>query len=366
MADRLYIADLVREALSFDETFLLSEKELRTTTAGKLFVRGTLQDRTGVCRMIIWQATEKFYEALPRGGFVRARGRVEIYQSHPQLLVESCIPVDENLVELADFMPSTTQDVAALEAELRKSLGAIADPALKALAEAFLADEELMARFRRSPAAKINHHAYLGGLLEHTVSMLRLAERVLPLYPVLNRDLVLLGVFFHDIGKTVELSSDRSFEYTDAGRLVGHLVEGAMMVGDKVRSLRDRGVALPDLLEQQVVHLILAHHGEYEFGSPKLPVTAEAVVVHYLDNLDAKLTAFAAAVASHPAEEENWTSRQFMFDNQMLFRGTAEDRLSLKSRTPSAPGAAAPGIDATNGPAEESTKGRPPRRGGID
>ena len=365
MADRLFIADLVREALTFDETFLLSEKELRTTNAGKLFVRGTLQDRTGTCRMIIWQATEKFYEALPRGGFVRARGRVEIYQSHPQLLVESCIPVDESSVELSDFMPATAQDVVALEAELRAALGSIADPALKALTDAFLADEPLMARFRRSPAAKVNHHAYLGGLLEHTVGMIRLAQHILPLYPTLNRDLVLLGVFLHDIGKTVELSSDRSFEYTDAGRLVGHLVEGAMMVGEKARSLRDRGIALPDILVQQVVHLILAHHGEYEFGSPKLPVTAEAIVLHHVDNLDAKLTAFAAAVGTHPAEEENWTSRQFMFDNQMLFRGTAEDRQDRKSASPATPADDA-NVAAPAAPRDDTPSKRPLRRGGID
>jgi 3'-5' exoribonuclease len=373
MAARLFIADLVREGLSFDETFLLSEKELRTTNAGKLFVRGTLQDRTGTCRMIIWQATEKFYEALPRGGFVRARGRVEIYQSHPQLLVETCLPVDEDSVDLADFMPATTQDVTALEAELRRTLGTIADPAVKALADEFLGDAPLMKAFCRAPAAKVNHHAYLGGLLEHTVSMLRLAERVVPLYPVLNRDLVLLGVFLHDIGKTVELCSDRSFEYTDGGRLVGHLVEGAMMIGDKARRLRERGTAVPDILVQQIVHLVLAHHGQYEFGSPKLPVTAEAVVLHYLDNLDAKLTAFAAAVATHPAEEEDWTSRQFMFDNQMLFRGTADDRRAKKLS--GTPGAAATNGDVNgnaagdgNGaaPVEETPAKRPPRRGGLD
>jgi len=151
MAARAYIEQLVREGLTFDEAFLLAEKELRTTTAGKLFVRGVLQDRTGKCRMVIWQATERFYEALPRGGFVRARGRVELYQNHPQLVVDSCIPVDDSEVELSDFLPATTCDVAKLEKELRAALGGIADPHFKALADELLADEKLMASFRRSP-----------------------------------------------------------------------------------------------------------------------------------------------------------------------------------------------------------------------
>jgi len=350
MAERRYIEQLVREGTTFDEVFLLAEKELRTTNAGKLFVRGMLQDRSGQCRMIIWEATEKFYEALPRGGFVRAKGRVELYQNRPQLIIEFCAPVDESRIDLAEFLPSTSQDVAAMEAELREHLSLISGAPLKALADAFLEDEDLMNRVRRSPAAKTLHHAYLGGLLEHTVSMMRLADVVLPLYPVLNADLLRLGVLLHDIGKTQELSCDREFGYTDAGQLVGHLVQSTLMVDQKVRRLRDEGTEIPDIIVQQIMHLILAHHGEYEYGSPKLPMTAEAVALHYLDNIDAKLQAFARAVDNHPAEEETWTSRQFMFDNRMLFRGTEEDRRRR-------------GQAATE-PTEAEE--RPHRKGGID
>ena len=352
MAQRPFIADFMHEGTTFDETFLLAEKELRTTKAGKLFIRGTLQDRTGTVPMICWEATERFYQALPRGGFVRARGRVELYQNRPQVIIEACIPVDDNEVDLTDFLPATTGDVNAMEAEVREALASITDPAIKAIAEAFLEDTDLMTRFVRSPAAKVNHHAYLGGLLEHTAGMMRVALQVLPLYPVLNRDLMVLGIFLHDIGKTEELSSDRSFEYTDSGRLVGHLVQGAMMVDAKVKALRAGGVEVPDLVAQKIIHLILAHHGEYAYGSPKLPVTAEAVTLHYLDNLDAKLTAFAKAVDTHPAEDESWTSRQFMFDNQMLFRGTEEDRQRLRQSLP--------------GAADAESDSRPNRRGGID
>jgi len=353
MPSRQSIAQLVRSGQVFDETFLLVEKELRPTKTGKLFIRGVLQDRTGQCPIVVWEATERFYEALPRGGFVRARGRVEIYQNKPQLIVDSCVPVDESQLDLSDFLPATTQDVKALEKELRQSLRAVRDPGLRAVADAFLDDVDLMAKFCRAPAAKVNHHAYLGGLLEHTVAMLRTARQVLPLYPVLNADLLLVGIFLHDIGKIDELAYARVLDYTDSGRLVGHLVLGAMMLQDKVARLRAAGTDIPDILLQQLVHLILAHHGEYEFGSPKLPITPEAVAVHYLDNLDAKLQAFREAVDTHPADEESWTGRQFMFDNQMLFRGTAEDRQRRRSV-------------AAGGPSAETGDDTPQRKGGLD
>jgi len=333
MADRLYVENLFREGERFDEVFMLSEKELRTAKNGKLFIRGALQDRTGQVTMMIWEATEKFYQALPKGGFVRAKGRVEIYQNRPQVVVEACIPVDEGEVDLAEFLPSTENDIDQMERELRQIMDDIGDGPLRLLADAMLGDRELMARFRRSPAAKIFHHAYIGGLLEHTLGIMQMAQQVLPLYPQLNDDLLLLGIFLHDIGKTTELTCDREFAYTDAGQLIGHLVMGVNLVQEKVRGLRADGHEIPDSLVNQVEHLILAHHGQYEFGSPKLPMTAEAVALHFLDNLDAKLVAFARAVDKHPIDGDAWTSRQYMFDNMMLYRGTPEDR----SRSAAAP-----------------------------
>ncbi len=351
MADRLYIEELFREGERFDEVFMLSEKELRTAKNGKLFIRGALQDRTGQVTMMIWEATEKFYQALPAGGFVRAKGRVEIYQNRPQLVVEACIPVAESEVDLAEFLPSTAYDIDEMERELREIMAAIGDGPLRLLADALLGDEELMARFRRSPAAKIYHHAYIGGLLEHTLGIMRLAQRILPLYPQLSGDLLLLGIFLHDIGKTTELTCDRQFAYTDAGQLIGHLVMGVNLVEEKVRGLRAGGQEIPDSLVNQVEHLILAHHGQYEFGSPKLPMTAEAVALHFLDNLDAKLVGFARAGDKHPVEGDAWTSRQYMFDNMMLYRGTPEDRAA---RSPLAE------------TADEDNDAGPLLKGGID
>jgi 3'-5' exoribonuclease len=356
MAEKQFIAALAREGQRFDETFLLVEKELRTAANGKMFIRGAFQDKTGQAKIIAWEATERYYEALPRGGFVRAKGRVEIYQNRPQFVVESCVPVEEKGVDLAQFLPSTKNDVAAMEKELREILATIADPTLAAVAKAFLTDEKLMLSFRRSPAAVTLHHAYIGGLMEHSLGLLRLAVHVAPLYPVLNRDLLLLGCFMHDIGKTVELAADREFSYTDSGKLVGHVVLGVLMLNEKIEAVRKGGAEVPEIVVRQLEHLVLAHHGEYEFGSPKLPMTAEAVAVHFLDNMDAKLAAFGQAVRDHPALDEAWTSRQFMFDNQMLYRGSAEER----SRR------AGPVAERVIEPTEEENGGKRVMKGGLE
>ena len=349
MAQRQFIENLVREGQRFDEAFLLVEKELKTTVGGKLFIRGMVQDRTGQCRFVAWEASEAFFNALPKDGFIRAKGRIDLYQGRPQMVVEACLPADEREVDMADFLPTSRFEIAAMEAELRGILGSMADGPVRDLADAFLADEPLWASFIKAPAAKVNHHAYLGGLLEHTLGIMRLADRICPLYPFIQRDMLLLGILLHDVGKTLELSYARGFTYTDSGQLIGHLVQGAMMVEEKARTLRAAGKEIPEIVVQQVQHMILAHHGSYEFGSPKLPMTAEAILLHHLDNIDAKLVAFNQAVSTHPAAGDMWTGRQFMFDNLMLFRGGQE-------QTPASGSAAVA--------AEEST--HTPLKGGLD
>ncbi len=358
MAQRQFIETLIREGQRFDQPFLLVEKELKTTAAGKLFIRGVVQDRTGQCRFVAWEASEAFYCALPKEGFIRAKGRIELYQGRPQMIIEACLPADEREVTLSDFLPASQYDVGEMDRELREILGTMQPGPVRELTEAFLGDAELWANFTRAPAAKTNHHAYLGGLLEHTLGIMRLANVVCPLYPFIQRDMLLLGILLHDIGKTIELSYTRAFGYTDSGQLIGHLVQGAVMVEEKARALREAGKDIPDIVIQQVQHMILAHHGSYEYGSPKLPMTAEAILLHHLDNIDAKLVAFNQAVSSHPAEADMWTGRQYMFDNLMLFRGASEDRLRRD--------AASATDSQTATAADESAQGHLPLKGGLD
>jgi len=215
-----------------------------------------------------------------------------------------------------DFLPASEHDVDEMEQQLRKILRKVEDPHLIKLLAAFFNDAEFMAAFKQCPAAVAFHHAYLGGLLEHTLSLAKLASRIAPDYPALRGDLLLVGVFVHDIGKTRELEWTRGFQYTDEGGLIGHLVMGAAMVEDKAKTVPD----FPRELLNSIKHLILSHHGEYEFGSPKLPVTVEAVALHYIDNLDAKIHAFQKAINEARDASSNWTQFNRMFERR-LFRG---------------------------------------------
>jgi len=189
-------------------------------------------------------------------------------------------------------------------AELVGLLDTLQHPAMKALAQAYLNDEFLMSRFKRCPAAKSMHHAWLGGLLEHTLNLLHLGDVVCPFYPKINRDLVMMGLFVHDMGKTNELIYDRAFAYSDRGELIGHIVDGAVMVRDKAQQvMREQGLRLPSGAVMVLEHIVLSHHGVLEFGSPKLPATPEAMIVSMLDNLDAKTAMALAAARSEKASE---------------------------------------------------------------
>jgi 3'-5' exoribonuclease len=207
-------------------------------------------------------------------------------------------------------------------AELTAMLGTLRHPAMQALAKVYLADEHLMDGFRRAPAAKSMHHAYLGGLLEHTLTLMKLADLVCPLYPRINRDLVVMGLFLHDLGKTRELVYDRAFSYTDRGELIGHIVEGALMLQERVQLvMREHGVRVPAAAVMVLQHIIISHHGVPEFGAAKIPATPEAILVSQLDNLDAKTTMALAAARPEGAAGfdagATWTEKQWGLDTKL-------------------------------------------------
>jgi len=217
---------------------------------------------------------------------------------------------------MSQLLPHTTQDIEAMWRKMLSVAASLRNPHLKALIDKVAEDRDIVEGFKSSPAGLSYHHAYIGGLLEHTISVLDLAEKVLPSYPHLDRDLLLAGVILHDIGKMQELSRETGFKYTDPGELLGHIVLGVMIVEDKVREIPE----FPAELLMKLQHLILSHHGEYEFGSPRLPMTMESIALHHLDNLDAKLAAFAAAVESEGEAESNWTQYNKMFQRR-LYKG---------------------------------------------
>lgn len=301
-----------------DQVFLVYSRELRQTKAGKYYLRAVLQDSSGQIDAVLWDASEPIAEDMPPEGFIQAQVRVDQYQGTLQMVIESFRPVETAAVELADFLQHTDKDVTKLFKSVLGHLRTIKDKTLLQLIKQFVADEQLMERFRSAPAAMGMHHAYVGGLLEHTENMLASASRLLENYPQLNADLLLTGIFLHDIGKTTELSYTTSIQYTDQGQLLGHLIQASLMLQEKAQlAANELGGEFPAETLNQLMHIILSHHGQYEFGSPVLPATAEAVMIHYLDNIDAKLNGLQQTLKTTLPGDGNWTSWQKMFERRM-------------------------------------------------
>jgi len=292
---------------TIDDIYMVSEPILRSTTRGDLYIAMFLSDRTGQLNGRMWQATETVYQALPKPGFVHIQGRSELYQNNLQIIVNNVSIVDAKDVRIEDFLARTDKDTDKLFEEVKKIVGRIKNPQLKALVGEFLTDAELMEKFRNAPGAMRIHHDYLGGLLEHTHNMLRVAVAILPLYEKVQADLVLVGIFLHDIGKTEELSYDMAFSYTDSGQLIGHVVQSLLMVNEKAAALKARGTQIEPTVLDSLGHIILSHHGQYDFGSPKLPAMAEAFMVYYIDDLDAKVSQVTAAIDGE-VSDSNWTA----------------------------------------------------------
>ena len=296
---------------SIDESYLVADKQLRANRQGNLYLQLELRDKTGSVGARLWNATEELARSFEPGDYLRVRGKTQVFQGSLQIIMTHLDVLDPNRVEAEDFLPQSSQNVSKLMARLRDVLLAMSNPHLRALIECFLIDDEFVRKFTSAPAGIKNHHAYQGGLLEHVVALLNVADRILDLYPEIDRDLLLTGIFLHDIGKIDELSYDRAFAYTDEGQLVGHLVMGVEMLRDRVERTSDlTGESFPPELLLRLKHMIVSHHGTYEFGSPKLPMTLEAIALHYLDNLDAKIHAVGREIRDDPSRDSSWTPFQ--------------------------------------------------------
>jgi 3'-5' exoribonuclease len=313
---RTFIAD-IQPGDSLEQAFLVRETHLRTQRNGAFYIDLELVDRTGAVPAKVWDASQELFESFAADDFVKVVARGETYRRKLQLVVTALERLDPAAVDLEDFLPSTRKDVRAMVARLRVVAAGLRNRHLKALLAAFLDDRAFLARFQRAPAAVEIHHAWLGGLLEHTVAVTELALHLADAYPNLDRDLLLAGAILHDIGKVDSFDYARGIRYTDVGGLVGHLPLGLLAVTDRARQLD----GFPQPLLERLQHLILSHHGEYQYGSPNLPATAEAIALHYLDNLDAKLNAFERALLADVDERSRWTDWNRIFERR-LFKGT--------------------------------------------
>jgi len=292
---------------AIDDIYMVKEPILRSTTRGDLYIAMFLADKTGQLNGRMWQATETVYKALPKPGFIHIQGRSELYQNSLQIVINNISVIDPSKVTLEDFLARTDKDTEQMFKEVKQIVARIKNPQLRALVGEFLDDAKLMEKFCTAPGGVKLHHDYIGGLLEHTHNMLRVAVAVLPLYPQVQADLVLAGIFLHDMGKTEELSYEMAFAYTDSGQLIGHIAQTLLLVNRKADLLVAKGTPVDKAILDALGHIILSHHGEYEFGSPKLPATPEAFMVYYIDDLDAKLNQVTSAI-DNELSDSNWTA----------------------------------------------------------
>ncbi|HTW49402.1 MAG TPA: HD domain-containing protein [Acidobacteriaceae bacterium] len=290
------VADLAgRENQAVIGYFAAAAKSLRTKKDGSRYLALTLCDRTGPIEARVWTAADA--GDFDSGDVVKIRGQVVRYNEKLQINIDKIRRAAPGEYNLGDFVPTTERDIDEMWTELEAWVSGFTDPDLKALLEAFLRDEHIAAALRQAPAAKTLHHAWIGGLLEHILSLMSLCDLVAGHYPHINRDLLLAGVVLHDIGKLRELEWGTSFEYSLEGQLLGHITIGMGMIEKKIDAIPSFPAAKRLLVE----HLVLSHHGKYEYGSPKLPMTPEAIMLHYLDDLDAKMQTVRAEFARNEA-----------------------------------------------------------------
>jgi 3'-5' exoribonuclease len=304
-----------------------------------------LADRTGQIEAKMWDNVDDFILSFEQDDFLKIKGLINKYKNRFQLTIHKLRRMEEGEIDFADYLPKTTKDIGELWQTLAEFVATFQNPHLKALVELFMADAEIAERYRNAPAAKTLHHAYIGGLLDHVVSLFRSCDLICRNYPQVNRDLLLTGAFLHDIGKLQELTYNRAFSYTTRGQLLGHMIIELEMLQAKLAKLPDFPAELKTLLE----HMMISHHGQYEFGSPKLPMFPEALMLHYLDDLDSKMEAMRAHFEREAELEGPWTSynaslgrplldsRKFMQSEKAPAAKTSSEQSSVQTATSAAP-----------------------------
>jgi 3'-5' exoribonuclease len=317
-------------------TFLVTHKDVRQKKSGDVFLSLTLADRTGDLDAKMWENAAEAAGVFERDDFVRVKGLLQVFQNRPQLAIHKLQPVPEEEIDLADYLPASKRDRDEMFRDLQGWIAGMTNPHLKGLLEGLFADPAVALAYRDAPAAKTVHHNWIGGLIEHVLSLCELARFAARHYPGIDFDLLLAGVILHDIGKIRELEYARSIRYSDEGQLLGHIQIGIQIVLEQVRRMPD----FPPKLRDLVVHMILSHHGQLEFGSPKVPVFAEALLLHHLDNLDSKMESLRALVERDPLVEGPWT----MFSSALERTALKKDKyLNPPPRpAPAPPPAAAP------------------------
>ena len=305
--DRRFINEL-SDGEIIEQVFRVSEKQLRTNRNGNLYLQMRLNDRTGSLTAMLWNAKQHHVDSFDNGDYVKVLGTAQLFNGAMQVLCKEIQAEFSETVDAADFEARSLKQIETMVSDVAEILSGLKNSHLRDLADCFLLDEQFMQSFRAAPAGVKHHHAWQGGLLEHVLSLMKLISTVADHYPGIDREVLVMGAFLHDIGKIRELTYQPDFGYSDEGQLLGHLVLGVEMLNTKIAETeRQSGEPFPIELANHLKHLILSHHGEYEFGSPKLPMTVEAIVLHLLDNLDSKVASFQQLIEDDPNKSSKWT-----------------------------------------------------------
>lgn len=297
--------------------YLVTKKDVGVSKTGKAYLNVRIMDSTGEMEARVWDDAEAVARGFQKNDVVSLKGFAVAYQGGVQLNISSVSPLKEGAYTMRDFLPASKRPPGEMLNELDAIISGINDGHIKALLEAIFNDKDIRERFSTAPAAKSMHHPYLGGLLEHVLSLCNLAEMVAGHYgSLVNKDMLIAGAMLHDIGKIDELSYERSFEYTDVGKLLGHITIGVELVDGKIEGIE----GFPRQTAILLKHMLLSHHGTLEFGSPKRPKTMEAIILSYIDDLDAKVTAVKTLVEDGHDDGSGWTPYQRMFE-RYIYKG---------------------------------------------
>ncbi|TWT75045.1 3'-5' exoribonuclease YhaM [Allorhodopirellula solitaria] len=295
--------------MTLGQAFQAADKQLRVNRQGGKYILLKLSDRSGTIAGMMWNADEAVFDRFDRGDYIFCHGRTQIHNGALQVIVTQIERMDAHEVAVDEFERFDAAQADQRMDRVRELLATLAQPFLQRLAACYLDDADFVERFRIAAAAVAHHHAYPGGLLHHTLNMMELARLIGPRYDQLDTDLLMMGVFLHDLGKIDELKSGGEISYTDRGQLLGHIVIGVQQLDERIRQVEsESGESFPLQLRQQLEHLIVSHHGSQEYGSPKIPVTLEAIALHQIDNLDAKLATFTTVIEQDVAADGNWTN----------------------------------------------------------
>jgi len=300
----------IKDRSQVDAVFLVREKITAMAKNGKPYLTLKLMDKTGEVEGKVWDKVDELSAAFNKDDFVAVRSKATVYLGKMQLVIAELKKVPDEAVALADFLPEAARAIGEMAGELAALLATLSDQHLKRLLAAFFDDAAFMALYSSAPAAKGMHHVYLGGLLEHSLAVARLVDRIAPLYEGLNRDLLVAGALLHDVGKVREMTYSRSFDYTDEGKLLGHITIGVEMIQEKIAAI----AGFPQELAMLLKHMLLSHHGQYEFGSPKRPKTVEATILNYLDDLDSKINGIRSHIGKETESSSRWTSYHRLYD----------------------------------------------------